>query len=277
MQYYELCCPVPADETQSEIIIALLAEAGFESFDHIGNELKAYIPEFLYGTHLMPLLASNILAGITFSLSKVADTNWNQVWESNYEPVLIEGQCYIKAPFHADRNDIAFQLIIEPKMSFGTAHHATTAMMISYCLAEDLAGKSLLDMGCGTAVLAILARMRGANPVMAIDNEVWAFENACENIIRNKTEDIMVLLGDDTLLEGWKFDVILANINRNILLNDMPAYAACLNSDGILIVSGFYYDDLKQVTRKAQELGLVFDGFKEQDHWTAARYIQKDG
>jgi ribosomal protein L11 methyltransferase len=198
------------------------------------------------------------------------------VWESNYEPVLIEDKCYIRAPFHAHRDDVAFELLIEPKMSFGTAHHATTAMMISYCLSEKLAGRSLLDMGCGTAVLAILSRMRGANPVLAVDNDLWAYENACENIARNKTDDIVVLHGDDSVLEGRKFDVILANINRNILLLDMPAYTTCLNPGGILILSGFYYDDLKMIAHKALELGLVQDDYKEQDHWTAARFIRKD-
>lgn len=276
MTYYELSCTVPDDETQSEIIIARLAEAGFESFDQDSNDLKAYIPAYLYGDHLKPVLENDILSGISFKIGAIADTNWNQVWESNYEPVLIEDKCYIRAPFHAHRDDVAFELLIEPKMSFGTAHHATTAMMISYCLSEDFTGKSLLDMGCGTAVLAILARMRGANPVLAVDNDLWAYENACENVTRNKTDDIVVLHGDDTVLEGRKFDVILANINRNILLNDMPAYAACLNRGGILIVSGFYFDDLKLIAGKARELGLFPDGFKEQDQWTAARFVRMD-
>jgi ribosomal protein L11 methyltransferase len=276
MPYFELSCIIPGDESQSEIIIARLAEAGFESFDQAGNGLKAYIPAYLHGTHLKPLLENDILSGIAFSIAEIADTNWNHVWESNYEPVLIEDQCYIRAPFHAHRDDVAYELLIEPKMSFGTAHHATTAMMISYCLSEQVAGKSLLDMGCGTAVLAILARIRGANPVMAVDNDIWAFENAKENVARNNTNDVIVLHGDDSLLEGHKFNIILANINRNILLNDMPAYTACLGAGGVLIVSGFYFDDLKLITRKAQELGLVLDGHKEQDHWTAARFIRKD-
>jgi ribosomal protein L11 methyltransferase len=276
MIYYELSCSVPGDETQSEIIIARLAEAGFESFDQTDNLLKAYIPAYLYGDHLKPVFENDILEGIAYTIAQVADTNWNHVWESNYEPVLIEDKCYIRAPFHSHRNDVEFELLIEPKMSFGTAHHATTAMMISYCLAEELERKSLLDMGCGTAVLAILARMRGANPVLAVDNDKWAYENACENVTRNKTEDIIVLHGDDAILEGNKFDVILANINRNILLNDMPAYSACLNRGGILIMSGFYFDDLKMIARKALELGLFQDTYKEQDHWTAARFIRKD-
>ena len=137
MIYFELCCSLPGDETQAEIIIARLAEAGFESFDQVSSELKAYIPAYLYGGHLKPLLESDILEGISYSIAQVADTNWNQVWESNYEPVLIEGQCYVRAPFHDHRDDVAFELLIEPKMSFGTAHHATTAMMISYCLLEE--------------------------------------------------------------------------------------------------------------------------------------------
>jgi ribosomal protein L11 methyltransferase len=276
MPYYELCCTVPGDETQSEIVIARLAEAGFESFDYVGNELKAYIPAYLYGIHLKPLLENDILSGISFSMAEVEDTNWNQVWESNYDPVLIDERCYIRAPFHSHREDVEFELLIEPKMSFGTAHHATTAMMISYCLSEGFTGKAVLDMGCGTAILAILARKRGANPVLAVDNDLWAFENACENVARNKTDDIVVLHGDDTILEGRKFDFILANINRNILLNDMPAYTACLNPNGVLIVSGFYLDDLNMITHKAQELGLIPDGFREQNQWTAARYARND-
>ena len=272
MVYFELKCTAPREEDQSEILVARLAEIGFESFDLENEEIKAYIPAYLYGSHLSPLLDNDILKGIPYSVSEMADTNWNAVWESNYEPVLIEAQCYIRAPFHAHRTDVAYELLIEPKMSFGTAHHATTHLMISYCLSEELAGKSLLDMGCGTAVLAILARIRGANPVLAVDNDEWAFQNSLENIARNNTGDIFVIHGDAAVLEGKKFDVILANINRNILLNDMQAYAACLLPGGSLIMSGFYYDDLNMITRKANELGLVADGYKEKNSWTAARF-----
>lgn len=272
MVYFELKCAAPADEEQSEILIARLAEIGFESFDLESDEIKAYIPAYLYGSHLFPMLDNDILKGIPYSVSEIADTNWNEVWESNYEPVLIEEQCYIRAPFHPHRSDVAYELLIEPKMSFGTAHHATTHMMISYCLTEELAGKALLDMGCGTAVLAILARIRGADPVLAVDNDEWAYENSCENIARNNTGDIVVIHGDAKVLEDRKFDVILANINRNILLNDMPAYVACLKPAGVLIVSGFYFDDLKMITLKANELGLVADGYKEKNSWTAARF-----
>lgn len=276
MVYFELKCTAPGDEGQSEILVARLAEIGFESFDLENGGLKAYIPAYLYGSHLLPLLDSNIFKGITYSVSEIADTNWNEVWESNYEPVLIEEQCYIRAPFHPHRPDVAYELLIEPKMSFGTAHHATTHMMISYCLSEDLAGKSLLDMGCGTAVLAILARIRGANPVLAVDNDEWAYENSCENIVRNNTSDIIVIHGDCKVLEGRKFDVILANINRNILLNDLPAYADCIFSGGILVLSGFYFDDLEMIAAKAHELGLVADGFKEKNSWIAARFRRTD-
>ena len=276
MVYFELKCTAPDDEDQSEILVARLAEIGFESFDLENGDLKAYIPAYLYGSHLLPLLDNDIIKGIPYAVSEIADTNWNEVWESNYEPVLIEEQCYIRAPFHPHRPDVAYELLIEPKMSFGTAHHATTHMMISYCLAEELAGKSLLDMGCGTAVLAILARIRGANPVLAVDNDEWAYENACENIVRNNTSDIVVIHGDVAVLEGRKFDVILANINRNILMDDLPAYAACLLPGGVLVLSGFYFDDFKMITLKANELGLVADGFKEKNSWTAARFRRAD-
>lgn len=272
MVYFELKCTTPGDEDQSEILVARLAEIGFESFDLEDGEIKAYIPAYLYGSHLLPVLDEDILREIPYSIAEIADINWNEVWESNYEPVLIEEQCYIRAPFHPHRTDVAYELLIEPKMSFGTAHHATTHLMISYCLSEKLAGKSLLDMGCGTAVLAILARIRGANPVLAVDNDEWAYENSLENIARNNTGDIVVIQGDAKVLEGRRFDIILANINRNILLNDMQAYVGCLLPAGILIMSGFYFDDLKMITQKAIELGFIADGFKEKNSWTAARF-----
>jgi ribosomal protein L11 methyltransferase len=272
MVYFELTCIAPGEEVESEILVARLADIGFESFDLENGELKAYIPAYLYGAHLTPLLDEDIMKGRPYQVSEMADINWNEVWEKNYEPVLIEGKCYIRAPFHPHRPDVAYELLIEPKMSFGTAHHATTHMMISYCLSEELTGKSLLDMGCGTAVLAILARIRGAVPVVAVDNDQWAFENACENIARNNTGDILVIHGDVAVLQGRKFDVILANINRNILLSDLPDYAACLLPGGVLIVSGFYLHDLKMITLKAHEAGLIPDGYKEQNSWTAARF-----
>jgi ribosomal protein L11 methyltransferase len=274
MVYFELKCKEPVKEDQSEILVARLAEIGFESFDLENGGLKAYIPAYLYGQQLTPLLDDDILKGIPYQVSEMADINWNEVWESNYEPVLIEEKCYIRAPFHPHRADVAYELLIEPKMSFGTAHHATTHMMISYCLAEELAGKAVLDMGCGTAVLAILAKIRGANPVLAVDNDIWAYENACENIDRNNTGDIVVMHGDVAVLQGRKFDLILANINRNILMSDLPAYAACLLHGGVLIVSGFYFDDLKMITLKAHEAGLVADGYKAQNSWTAARFMR---
>jgi len=276
MVYFELLCTTTYDEEQSEILVARLAEIGFESFDLQNCALKAYIPAYLYGKHLLPLLDNDILKGMPYTITEIADTNWNEVWESNYEPVVIEEQCYIRAPFHPHRPDVAYELLIEPKMSFGTAHHATTYMMISYCLSEEFTGKSLLDMGCGTAVLAILARIRGANPVLAVDNDKWAYENSCENIIRNNTNDIVVIHGDAEVLEGRKIDFILANISRNILLNDMPAYTASLLPAGVLILSGFYVDDLEMVTHKANELGLVADGYKEKNSWTAARFTRAD-
>ena len=276
MVYFELKCTALGDEDQSEILVARLAEIGFESFDLENNALKAYIPACNYGSHLLPLLDSDILKGIPYSISEIADTNWNEVWESNYEPILIEEQCYIRAPFHPHRPEVAYELLIEPKMSFGTAHHPTTHMMLSFCLSEELTGKSLLDMGCGTAVLAILARIRGANPVLAVDNDMWAYENACENIARNNTNDIVVIQGDSKILDSRKFDVILANINRNILLNDMPTYAECLFSGGVLILSGFYVEDLEMITLKANELGLIAVEFKEKNSWIAAKFRRVD-
>ncbi|NTW25520.1 MAG: 50S ribosomal protein L11 methyltransferase, partial [Lentimicrobium sp.] len=165
---------------------------------------------------------------------------------------------------------IEYEIVIEPKMSFGTAHHETTALMIEYLLEENMSGLSTLDMGCGTGVLAILALMRGASPVTAIDNDEWAYRNSLENVERNKSASIDVYLGDAALLAGKKFDFIIANINRNILLNDMEAYCASLNKGGTLLMSGFYFEDLPVIRNSASSLGLTYDGHKERNNWVAA-------
>ena len=279
MEYIGIeCKPVTGVHT-SDVLISMLADAGFESFvENESGTVTAYIPSKFYTEILAAQLHSAEFADFleSFKVEKFPDLNWNAVWESEYQPIVIDGRCKVRAPFHSFDQNLEYDIVIMPKMSFGTAHHATTHMMISYCLAEELAGKSLLDMGCGTAVLAILARIRGANPVLAVDNDEWAYENACENIARNNTSDIVVIHGDVAVLEGRKFDVILANINRNILMDDLPAYAACLLPGGVLVLSGFYFDDFKMITLKANELGLVADGFKEKNSWTAARFRRAD-
>jgi ribosomal protein L11 methyltransferase len=192
------------------------------------------------------------------------------VWESQYEPVLIDNRCMVRAPFHPQPVGVEFDIVIMPKMSFGTAHHETTKLMIQYLLSLQVSGKSLLDMGSGTAVLAILARMKGAFPVSAVDNDEWAFNNAVENVKSNKFADIEVVLGDSSFLSDKKFDIILANINRNILLNDIPSYCKSLNVGGKLFMSGFYSEDLPLIEAKANETGLRIMSSRIENKWTAA-------
>lgn len=257
----------------SELLVAMLAEVGFESFTENENgSLSAFIQAPFYTTLLAERLKTAEFSDYlsSFQAVSIADQNWNAVWESQYEPVLIDGACMVRAPFHERKAGVEFDIVIMPKMSFGTAHHETTKLMIQYLLSLQPAGKSLLDMGSGTAVLAILARMKGAMPVAAIDNDEWAYNNALENVQSNNFADIEVLLGDSLLLEGKKFDIILANINRNILLNDIPVYCNSLNAGGKLFVSGFYSEDLPLIEAKANECGLNIMSSRIDNNWTAA-------
>jgi len=267
-----ICHPSQGAHT-AELLVGVLADAGFESFTENDNgTLSAFIQSTLYTHELASRLSSDEFIEFldSFLIKKIADENWNAVWESQYEPVLIDNCCMVRAPFHPKPEGVEFDIVIMPKMSFGTAHHETTKQMIQYLLGIDVSGKSLLDMGSGTAVLAILARMKGAFPVSAYDNDEWAFNNALENVQSNNFADIEVLLGDSSLLAGRKFDIILANINRNILLNDIPAYRASLNAGGMLIMSGFYSEDLPLIEAKAIETGLKLSSQRIENNWTAA-------
>jgi len=273
MEYIELICHPSKGADSSELLIAMLAEVGFESFTENENgTLSAFIQAPFYTSELSERLATAEFSVLlsSFQAISIPDQNWNAVWESQYEPVLIDGVCMVRAPFHEQKSGVEFDIVIMPKMSFGTAHHETTKLMIQYLLSMQPVGKSLLDMGSGTAVLAILARMKGASPVAAIDNDEWAFNNALENVQSNNFADIEVLLGDSVLLEGKTFDIILANINRNILLNDIPAYRKSLNAGGKLFVSGFYSEDLPLIEAKAGECGLSIMSSRVENNWTAA-------
>ncbi len=265
------CHPTQGAHT-AELLMALLADAGFESFiENDNGTLSAFIQSPLFTDGLSARLGSDEFAEFldSFLIERIEDQNWNAVWESQYEPVLIDGACMVRAPFHPEKAGVEYDIVIMPKMSFGTAHHETTRQMIQYLLGMQLAGKSLLDMGSGTAVLAILARMKGAAPVTAIDNDEWAYNNALENVQSNNFADIEVLLGDSSLLKGRKYDIILANINRNILLNDIPDYVNSLNAGGKLYMSGFYSEDLPLIEAKANECGLSLLSSRAENNWTA--------
>lgn len=274
MTYIELVCKKPAGSTELGIVIAELADLGFESFTEEEKRLLAYIPEKDYSGDL--LKRSDYLAEHlkVLEVNTIGEQNWNAVWESNYEPVVI-GTCGIRAPFHPENKEVTYDIVIQPKMSFGTAHHETTALIVEMLLEEDVAGKQVLDMGCGTAVLAILASMRGAARIMAIDNDEWAYNNALENIALNNVKNVEVALGDEQLLGSDSYDLILANINKNVLLSAMPAYAKVLRDGGRIIFSGFYDSDLDDIKNRAAGLGLHYLYHKEKNNWVAAAFTKK--
>ncbi|MDR2979888.1 MAG: 50S ribosomal protein L11 methyltransferase [Bacteroidales bacterium] len=276
MNYIEVTVTFSQTEPWKEIFTTLLADIGFESFmDGTENELLAYIQEKQYDEDLLREILTNhaFKVELSYKSAKIESQDWNSVWESNYAPVMIQDRCYIRAPFHESRPDVEFEIVIEPKMSFGTAHHETTSMMIEYLLETDVKGKSLLDMGAGTGILAILAHKKGAFPIVAIDNDEWAYRNNVENNAKNGIDDMTVILGDANDIPTGSFDIIFANINRNILYNDIPSYAAVLKPGGLLFLSGFYVEqDLEILQERCLEFGITYLDNKEKKRWAAVRF-----
>lgn len=280
MKYLEIKLVITPSDPWKDIFTSMMADAGCDSFmDGEGEDyLLCYIPEKDYDASAI----NEIVEGHGFPEVKVAcsvqempDKDWNAEWEANYTPVMIADRCYVRAPFHPARPDAEYEIIIEPKMSFGTAKHATTYQMAEYVLETDVQGKALLDMGAGTGVLAILAHIRGASPVTAIDNDEWAYRNGLENVQHNHCPEVKVLLGDATILGDDKYDIILANINRNILLNDIPTYVGCLNEHGLLFMSGFYDGkDLEAIKECCQKNGMQYVSHKVKDQWVAAKFCK---
>lgn len=276
--YIEVNCVVDPIFPGVDILIAELSEIGFESFVESEIGVQAYIKSELFDADKISALdvLNNPLFTITFSYQEVEDQNWNALWESNFSPVVIDDKCVIKAPFHTEQFNAPYQIIIEPKMSFGTAHHETTASVIKLMLDIDFMGKMVLDMGSGTGVLAILASMKGASKVYAIDNDHWAYENNIENNERNHISNCTVILGDASHIPNENFDIVLANINRNILLNDMQHYVQVMKSNSLILFSGFYDGyDLEAIKQKASELGLAFEKNIVSNKWTAAIFVKK--
>ena len=278
MVYLELDFKVEPLNPGSDILMAELGEIGCESFVENEEGLTAYIQADLFDlTRLQALhILHNFDYNVTYTITKVKEENWNAVWESNYEPVVIAGKCGIRAPFHPENKEVIYDLVIEPKMSFGTAHHETTSNMIELLLEEDLKQKTVLDMGCGTGVLAILAAKLGGVDIVAIDNDEWAYENSLENVVKNDEASIKVLLGDANLLQGMNFDVIIANINRNILLNDIKHYASSLNKEGVLFMSGFYEQDIPAIKEECLKYNITFDRYIVKNNWVAVRFINNN-
>ena len=257
----------------TEILIAELGHVGFESFVENDNGVTAYIQKQEWNSNILDdlYILGSAEFKIKFSYHEVIQTNWNKEWEKNFNPIQVDGQVSVRAPYH-ENPSLKYDIVIEPKMSFGTGHHETTHMMIQHLLALDLENKKVLDMGCGTGILAIFAEMKGAQPTDAIDIDSWCYQNSIENVQRNGCKHITVLEGDSSLLKGKKYDVIIANINRNILLSDMKIYTDCLHQEGILLLSGFYKDDIAIIESEVVKHGLVFDKMIQRNRWVALKY-----
>lgn len=275
MNYIEYDFKIRPLEPATEILIAELGEVGFESFVENEEGVLAYIQQVEWNEQVLEdvqILQSDEF-DISFTSKLIEQVNWNEEWEKNFNPIEVDGLVSIRAPFHVNPN-LKFDIVIEPKMSFGTGHHETTHMMIQHLLEVDLNDKKVLDMGAGTGILAIFAEMCGAKSIDAVDIDEWCFENAIENLERNFCVNISVYQSDVTFLENKKYDVIIANINRNVLLADMHQYAACLSAGGILLLSGFYTEDISILEAETSKYGLQILTQKERNNWASLKLIK---
>ena len=271
--YIQLRVHVYSPYEGGDIVLAGLSDVGFESFLETPEGLEAYIPLNEWSVDSLDVLSAMIGNGIdlSWSLCVIPPENWNAVWESDFQPIVIENQCAVRADFHAPI-DVPFELLITPKMSFGTGHHQTTFMMLNYLLKHPPSDHKVLDMGCGTGVLGILAEKLGANHIDAIDVEPWCYENTVENAQMNNCQLLTAYHGDVNQIPGKQYDTILANINMNVLLLDIPKFAQLLSNNGHLFLSGFFTQDIPAIEAKANQYGLHMTEFQERDRWVAVHF-----
>jgi len=268
---------VSPKEVGVEILLAELGEKAFESFIETEEGLSAFVQESLWSEDILEdiyILDSDEFE-ITFQKEEIEQVNWNEEWEKNFDPIDVDGICYVRAPFHETKN-AEYEIVIEPKMSFGTGHHETTYMMMKHLLAMDVQNMEILDMGCGTAILAILALMKGAKHADAIDIDNWCYLNSIENGERNNITNMDVFEGDASILSSEpKYDLVIANINRNILLEDMHAYVQTMKDNATILFSGFYTEDIPFIQEEAEKLGLVYVSQLERNNWVSLKFIKK--
>ena len=278
MKYFEFTFRTqPCTETVNDVLAAILGEVGFESFVECEGGLTAYIQQTLCDENAIKIAITEFPlpdTDITYTYTEAEDKDWNEEWEKNFfQPIIIGNRCVIHSTFHQDVPKAEYDIVINPQMAFGTGHHETTSLIIGELLDSDLQGKALLDMGCGTSILAILARMRGASPCTAIDIDEWCVRNSLENIELNGVDNIAVSQGDASSLESkGPFDMVIANINRNILLADMKHYIARMNPGAELLMSGFYIDDIPVIREEAERNGLHFVHHREKNRWAAVKF-----
>ena len=270
----------PNEEMATDVLAALLAEIGFESFVPEDEGMSAYVPQALYNEeNIANVVAEFPIEGfeITYDCQLIEGEDWNAQWEKNYfQPIVLGEDCVIHSTFHTDVPKARYDILIDPKMAFGTGYHQTTCHMLRAILASDMSGKSVLDMGCGTALLAILARKHGAEKVVAIDIDEFAYENAKENVALNGTPDIEVRLGGaDAIKESDSFDYVIANINRNILLMDMVNYVRCMHTGSQIFISGFYTEDMEVLKEEAARHGLRYLDYAENDNWAMMKFVKE--
>jgi ribosomal protein L11 methyltransferase len=265
MGYIEVDIKARPKGLAQDILVALLADAGFEMFEETDEGLRAYIPSYRFSNDSL-IEAVGMASGI--------EVNWNEEWEKSFEPVVVKN-CCVRAPFHKRPAGCDIDIVIEPKMSFGTGHHETTALMIEYMLGADFHGKRILDMGSGTGILSILASRLGAAEVLAVDIDPWAFENGKENIERNQVSGVTVKLGDAGVLDNKLYNIILANINRNIITRDIYRYSSVHEKGGTLVVSGFLDVDSDIIVQAALPCNYRLSEKAVNNHWTLLAFTKE--
>jgi ribosomal protein L11 methyltransferase len=281
MDYIQLKCKIESDNISlaQEILIQELATMGFDSFEEIPSGIMAYIPVHSFDETILSqhrFLNNYNLGKVEISFQTIKEQNWNEEWENNFQPVLIDDVCYIRAPFHQSKNDIPYEIIIEPKMAFGTGHHETTSLMIGQMLLLNFTGKYVLDMGCGTGVLAMMASKLKAEQILAIDIDEWAYKNTMENCAANKITNVIAEQGNIDKIYNKKFDIILANINRNILLEHIPFYSESLSANGFILMSGIYEQDITMIKEKAEAHSLTFLKKNNKNNWITVLFVKGD-
>src|SRR5690606_23431072 len=266
------------EDWHQDILINDLGDLGFDTFEDREGGFAAYIASAQLDRSALESLLIHQPVGfeVSYVVTEIEPQNWNSVWERNFEPVVVADQCYVRATFHPPAPHYPYEIVIDPKMAFGTGHHQTTSLMMRQMLTETFEGRKVLDMGCGTGILAILASKLGAAEVLAIDNDPVCVDSVEENKIRNDAAHIATACGSADLIQGRRFDVVLANINRNILLDQLEDYARSLVAGGILYMSGFFEEhDLDVLKHAAVRYGLTYTTHETMDSWAAARFIKE--
>jgi len=278
LNYYELLfTTLPTEDYQQDLLINALGKIGFDTFEEVDFGFKAYIPSDDFNQDRLDETLSFFKEMFSFSyeINLIPQKNWNEVWESNFEPIVVADKTFVRATFHQPKPEYPYEIVIDPKMAFGTGHHQTTSMMLELMLENDFQNKKVLDMGCGTGILAIMASKLGASEITAIDYDPVCYSSTVENSQLNSITNIKVLCGSKEILPDENFDIILANINRNILLDQMECYGKSLIVEGEIFFSGFYESpDFDIIAAEASKYGMKYVNHKTRMDWVAAKFIK---